>query len=142
MASAFSPTAVRTTWPVSGSHFTEIELSPSWPISVVNASITIAPSSLGADVAGDDDVGAEPLDDRLDVHGPGQPVAGLDRPVEDELLVDLDDLHGLQADVDVLEEVLLDHQREDRREGQRRDEVVVAEFGGRVLVEAWPGRRP
>ena len=122
------------TWPVSGSHFTEIELSPSWPISVVNASITTSPSCVGADVAGGDDVGAEPLVDRLDVHGPGQLVTDLDRPVEEELLVDLDDLHGLHADVDVLEEVPLDHHREDRGEGQRRDERVVAEFGGRGLV--------
>ena len=46
---------------------------------------------------------------------PVSSVADLDRLVIDELLVYLDDLHGLHADVDVLEEVPLDHHREDRR---------------------------
>src|SRR6185312_1576230 len=40
-----SLTAVRTTWPDSGSHFAEIELSPSWPISVVKASMMSSPFS-------------------------------------------------------------------------------------------------
>ncbi len=55
--------------------------------------------------------------------------------MELELLIDLHDLHGLQADVDVLEEVVLDHHREDRGEGERRDEGIVAELGGGGLVE-------
>ena len=134
-----SAAAVRTTWPVSGSHFTEIELSPSWPIIVVNASITTVPSC-SAQTLRVVTMSAPNFVDRLqDVHGPGQHVTDLDRPVEVELLVDLDDLHGLQADVDVLEEVVLDHHREDRGKGQRRDEGVVAEFGGRGLVDG--GRR-
>ena len=64
----------------------------------------------------------------------GQLVAGLDRLVVQELLVDLDDLHGLHADVDVLEEVPLDHHREDRHEGRRRDERLVAQLGGGRFV--------
>ena len=61
-------------------------------------------------------------------------VTDLDRPVELELLIDLDDLHGLHADVDVLKEMRLDHHREDRGKGQWRDEGVVTQFGGRGLV--------
>ena len=66
----------------------------------------------------------------------------LDRPVEVELLVHLDDLHGLHADVDVLEEMPLDHHREDRHEGQRRDQRVVTEFGGGGLVVSGRVDRP
>ncbi len=130
------------TWPVSGSHLAEIELSPSWPISVVKDSMTTLPSTSAQHVARRDDVGAEPLVDRQDVHGAGQRVTVDDRPVELELLVDLDDLHGFQADVDVLEEVPLDHHREDRHESRRGDEGVVAHRGGGGLVVSRPGHRP
>ena len=71
----------------------------------------------------------------MDLHGRVQLVADLDRLVVHELLVDLDDLHGLHADVDHAEEVLLNQQREDRHEGQRRDQGVVAELGGGGFVE-------
>src|SRR3977135_1371056 len=47
---------------------------------------------VGHDVLCDDDVGAERLPDRVDVHIAVQLVAGLDRLEELQLLVDLDDL--------------------------------------------------
>ena len=52
----------------------------------------------------------------------------------DELLVYLNDLHGLHADVIVLEEVPLDHHREDRGEGERGDERFVTKLRGGFLV--------
>ena len=61
-----------------------------------------------------------------------QRVAGLDRLDELQLLVDLDDLHVRDADVGVGEERRLRLVAEDRDEGQRRQQRVMAEFGGGV----------
>ena len=91
---------------------------------------------VGADVAGDDDIGTEALVDALDVHGAVQDVTGRNRLVVNEFLVHLNDLHGRDTHVDVGEEMLLDDQPEDRHEGQRRDDLAVAESGGGLLVVA------
>ena len=93
-------------------------------------------------VPGDHDVGAEPFDDGVNVHPGMQHVAGKDRLVEDEALVDLDDLHRLVAGVDLPHEVRLDQLPEDRDERRRRDEGVIPEFGGRLFIQSRPGRRP
>src|SRR5262249_19720961 len=87
-------------------------------------------------VPGDDDVGAETLVHRMDVHAGVELVSDTHRLVVHEPLVDLDDLHGLHAHVDIPEEIVLDKFREDRHEGYRCDDAVVAQFGGRCLVEA------
>ncbi len=63
-----------------------------------------------------------------------QPVAGLDRLEELQLLVDLDDLRVRDADVGVREERRLRLVAEDRDEGQRRRQRLVAEIRGGGLV--------
>lgn len=55
--------------------------------------------------------------------------------MEHEPLVDLNDLHRLHAHVDVAEEVQLHIFGEDRHEGQRSNQRVVTEVGGRFLAE-------
>jgi len=62
-------------------------------------------------------------------------VAGKDRLVEDEPLVDLDDLHRLVAGIDFPHEVRLDQLPEDRDESRRRDDGVIPECGGRVFIQ-------
>ena len=57
------------------------------------------------------------------------------RLVVEELLVDLNDLHGLETGVDLPEEVALHDQRQRRDEGRRRHKRLVAELGGGRLIE-------
>src|ERR1700676_3432145 len=54
---------------------------------------------IGHDVLGHDDVGAERVPHRVNVHVAIEAITGLDGPDELQFLVDLDDLGVLNADV-------------------------------------------
>src|SRR5215213_9938153 len=89
---------------------------------------------VGDDVLCHDDVGAERPPNGVHVHVTVEPVTGLDRLVKLQLLVDLDDLLVLDADVGVGEERGLRLITEYADECQRREQGVVAEIGGGLLI--------
>ncbi|SLH82918.1 Uncharacterised protein [Mycobacteroides abscessus subsp. abscessus] len=88
----------------------------------------------GDDVLGDDDVAAERLPERVQVHITGQLVADLDRPVELQDLVGLHDLAQVVAGDDRLEQLALGQDPDQGDEGERSHQAVVAVLLGDVLV--------
>src|SRR5215208_2217994 len=90
---------------------------------------------VGDDVPGHDDVGPERPPNGVHVDVAVEPVTGLDRLVNLQLLVNLDDLGVLDADVSVGEERGLRLITEYADERQGREQGFMAEVGGGLLVE-------